>query len=750
MDHPVTQAWIAADQDVSIQYQIHLGLWTDWTRGRILGQTLTLSRNNANLLIAFTASFVVFVGSRLWSIACLFLHRSYSTPEQRDAFHRQRQVVLRNSTSSDAGLLSLVQMYWAWRTRSAVRPLLRIAPALIISIICTVGFTVAGGFSSQIQLGGDTSGSDVLLEGSNCGTIGDIESIAQQTAYVSVTSKWVAESLNYVQQCYSANSSGIADCNYYVTQRLPGYINNTAGCPFPDSSMCKDAESNILLDTGFLNSHDHLGVNAPPEERILLRSVLQCAPLTTEGFNSPDGSNYTAYYYGEQLGVEYGNFTYEVENLDAQYQLKNDHQLSEQTYVLRELFAGTVNGTPALFSASSFMPIPQLSRNDSDLSIIFLSGYGVFSSTPIHDPWYRATTPLAQLNSTGDSGSVQVYRQDDAASPLGCVSQWQFCNAYEASCGPLASFMDAQSGAMSVFEGDAADRLDWLISSLNIDPGTLPGMLEEAQGDSLLSRQSLSSGYQGDALPDNQWQLEVTNWFAICLAFMQQTLLETVSGDGSPVPNLQLQKPETAAAKKLCRSQKIRTTKYSSFSFFGILFTYILGIAIIAISFALEPIFEFLYKRRGYKQYNFVEWTTDSTLQLQRLAYDERNGDWEHCMDAVPTTKTDFQLRRLDTRDPDHPRLLGSDSEKNTLVATESYGTAVEEDRKNNHLAAVQTVTNHDTQGPEDPHIRLAATTRGDAVNANVREIEAISPISTHSSASTVENEAIHNDRERV
>lgn len=205
-----------------------------------------------------------------------------------------------------------------------------------MSIICTVGFTLAGGFSSQIQLGGDTSGSDVLLTGADCQIIGDIDTLAQQTAYVTLTSKWTGEALNYVQQCYSDNSSGIADCNYYVSQRLPAYVDSAADCPF-EASMCKNASSNIVLDTGFLNSHEHFGVNAPPEERILTRSVLQCAPLVTEGFSSADG-NYTAYNYGPQLlssPSHLDNNTYEAESFDVQYALKNDHKLVEQTYELR-------------------------------------------------------------------------------------------------------------------------------------------------------------------------------------------------------------------------------------------------------------------------------------------------------------------------------------------------------------------------------------------------------------------------------
>lgn len=99
------------------QYQVYLGIWTDWTRGPILGQTLTLSRNNANLLIAFTASFIVFVGSRIWVILCLILHRSYSTAEQRDALHHQRQAILRNSSTSDGGLVRLLVL-WLRRIKS--------------------------------------------------------------------------------------------------------------------------------------------------------------------------------------------------------------------------------------------------------------------------------------------------------------------------------------------------------------------------------------------------------------------------------------------------------------------------------------------------------------------------------------------------------------------------------------------------------------------------------------------------------
>jgi hypothetical protein len=44
--------------DSTDQYVVYLGKWTNWSRGPVFGATLTLSREDANLLIAFVAFFV--------------------------------------------------------------------------------------------------------------------------------------------------------------------------------------------------------------------------------------------------------------------------------------------------------------------------------------------------------------------------------------------------------------------------------------------------------------------------------------------------------------------------------------------------------------------------------------------------------------------------------------------------------------------------------------------------------------------
>lgn len=96
-------------------------------------------------------------------------------------------------------------------------------------------------------------------------------------------------------------------------------MDTQAPCPFSNVSICRTNSSNIRLDTGYIDLNDDLGVNAPPENNILFRSVLQCAPLETQGYTEPmkgPRDNFTAYYYGPSFPT---NYTYMVEDLDSQY-----------------------------------------------------------------------------------------------------------------------------------------------------------------------------------------------------------------------------------------------------------------------------------------------------------------------------------------------------------------------------------------------------------------------------------------------
>lgn len=293
-----------------------------------MGQTLTLRRQEANLLIAFTASIIAFVAARTWRIFCFFTHRYYSTSDPQSIVYHQRQAILRNSASPEDSVRLLLGLLWTWRrSRQRYYPL----PVLIVSIICISGFTVAGGFSSQVST---AAGDEVLINSDICGYLPLSSMRDAVEAYKAAN---IHSASNYAQQCYSEDgAAGILDCGKFVTRRLQAdTADQHATCPFSDH-MCRSTSDNLRLDTGYIDSHYDLGLNAPPNERILWRNILHCAPLVTEGFTSQitddaSSQNITLYHYGHRFDKgEDIDYLYAAPDVASQYnstvtQLKNSN-----------------------------------------------------------------------------------------------------------------------------------------------------------------------------------------------------------------------------------------------------------------------------------------------------------------------------------------------------------------------------------------------------------------------------------------
>lgn len=294
---------------------MYLGRWTNWSRGHVVGSTITLTRRDGTLLIAFVALFITIVGTSFWRIACYGLHRFFSTEAARDALYHQRQAVLRNSANGASGLGSLTEILYAWnRGKKTKHAYSRLLPLLAFTIISLASFAVASGFSSRIST---ALGNEILISSSRCGPVYPWEAdnvtsfnviqpyMAQMAAAVSI----------YVQRCYS-NTSNPEECRTLVRQKLPVEVERNASCPF-GGGICLKENQNIRVDSGLLDSHDDFGLNTPPSQRFLYRSVLQCAPLNTTNhqsqFNYSDDrvrESYVRYHLGENPGAS-TNFTYE-------------------------------------------------------------------------------------------------------------------------------------------------------------------------------------------------------------------------------------------------------------------------------------------------------------------------------------------------------------------------------------------------------------------------------------------------------
>ncbi|KAI0508646.1 hypothetical protein F5B22DRAFT_638534 [Xylaria bambusicola] len=674
------------------QYPIRLGMWTNWSRGQIMGSTLTLQRRDADLLIAFIGFLIAFFATRAWRILCFVFHRYYSTPLPQDAIYHQHQAILRNSSSPEDGINLLLRLLWESRhSKGRLRPL----STATVATCCLTVFTIAGGFSSRISTG---IGNEVLISSNHCGSsllTSVFDDPEKYFAGLPYRAGLINNAANYALQCYSSNISVGLNCDRYVKKHITGTVDLEAPCPFGDR-ICRNETLNIRLDSGYVDSHEDLGVNSPPDQRVLWRNVLQCGPLTTEGFTSeqnPAGQNetFTLYHYGNTTGVRGDplDYVYRAASVESQYSYILTSTDIIDTYFTHHLnpIQSTV-GNRTTRKNSDFEPIQPLFQNDADTYIIFLSGNGVQYSFPTSDEWYQvAATPSNGSSVSADTASPnKVYLPLQPASPLGCADQYQFCNTAlpeERRCGPLASLLDAISGAAPLF---GTQYLNYFTSGLNAGNaktesearfnyfasrfGTRTSiniLLTQLGSMGLISQRNLLGGIQGPLAP-NQWQLDISHLWNITMALQQVALIDMAYGPTDPGTLQTWINFTSPALQKICGSQKIHSTAYGSFSVFGLCFTLLFGFLITLISFLLEPTSRYLCKKKGYKPYTHLEWTTNATLQLQRLAYDEvGSGTWSQCIQQIPHTKANELLACLDITDPTHP-VLYSAAHKETEV----------------------------------------------------------------------------------
>ena len=328
----------AGDRGITA-YEVHAGPWTNWSRGRVLGATLTLTRSDGNLLIAFVAFFLSIIAARFWRVACMALHYFYSTPAPSDGLHHQRQALLRNMPNPEVGFWTIMDLGRSWR-RKALKPWLRLIPLLFLAFFCIAGFALASVFSARVA---SVTESEVLLSGTKCGftdldrLLGKDTLSLFQLVYRPYRARDLLSADNYARQCYASNPAGSLGCDTFVRKQVPTTVITNASCPF-SGDICKNSTANLRLDTGFLDSHEDFGLNTPEEQRFQYRRLVQCAPLTTEGyksqFNMSADRSYTRYHYGPSTHEGQGNFTAQFSNdLYDEYlrvngsSIQNDYQI---------------------------------------------------------------------------------------------------------------------------------------------------------------------------------------------------------------------------------------------------------------------------------------------------------------------------------------------------------------------------------------------------------------------------------------
>lgn len=328
----------------------------------------------------------------------------------------------------------------------------------------------------------------------------------------------------------------------------------------------------------------------------------------------------------------------------------------------------------------------------------------------VYDDWYRANVSLGNVTfQTGvQQSSLPVFSSDEPANPLGCISQVQICNPIlpeSSRCTPLVSAADAKTIAVeTIWTERQAKVFDNLLLRLAYfsDEQFIVRLLNTQ---ALKARYRLVDGLQA-SLPDDQWKSEVEFWYATGMANLQGSFIDTATVPSDPSILSFSRGPSTAAEKDICHSQvsqavfsashtslflqtlftlfkrlgnctltsakRIVSTDYANFSLFWLYFILITGSLIIFLSYTIEPIVSWIQRKLHFDRYSRLEWCTNETLQLQRLANEELGlGTWNGGADSVPITAPGEHMAVLDLSKPNHPRLKAPPLSFDALLAME-------------------------------------------------------------------------------
>jgi hypothetical protein len=251
---------------------------------------------------------------------------------------------------------------------------------------------------------------------------------------------------------------------------------------------------------------------------------------------------------------------------------------------------------------------------------------------------------------------------------MACIDQHQFCNPKK---------LEQQSPDCTRLGGYAPVRddlatLDFSIKQL-ATAGTIVDQAEystigdaiSGRGTSALRASELTLNTFQSALPNNQWMIEASSWFAVSLARIQFGVVDFAAGPTTLAANGVVDYPSLEPVQELCKQQKVRDFgAHQNFSVLGLGLIFGIGLFIIFLSMVAESCLNVVASltkgRKKSKSHRRLQWILDDKLQLQRMVYQYTGqGEWTNKKSAVPVTlSSNEKIYQLpENIDPEQPGL---------------------------------------------------------------------------------------------
>ena len=286
----------------------------------------------------------------------------------------------------------------------------------------------------------------------------------------------------------------------------------------------------------------------------------------------------------------------------------------------------------------------------------------------VKDPWFKAESKLEVTEIEEQTHTFLTNTFWLASEPvgvLGCASQNQFCNPITGDCTALSGQLTL---TLAEVEKLFNPRQTYVVRRIG-DAGRVGSLLllaSEHLGSGFMVASSLFQNTIGDALPDNQWVVELNHWMRIGYTYLQISMTWWVAGDGVAQQDQYKVAPTSPDETWMCSNQIVQRNDHSSFSILGIVLILVIGALIIFGQLLLNRVLNFHRQRVHGSNVETPPWNAANILQVQRVAFEGQGVNvWTSGpYDMVPVTAPGQKFDDLRVgHDHDHNHHLSDSKE---------------------------------------------------------------------------------------
>ncbi|KAK0641330.1 hypothetical protein B0T16DRAFT_461405 [Cercophora newfieldiana] len=607
-------------------FNVYIGAWLNYSNDVL---TLTLRDKEASILSAALVLFVGVVANHSWNVCKFIVHQVRTTRDTGDELHQQQQVALRNSANNVHALLLMLRLAFGWgipkRRTSKMAAFGGSIPLIVLTLLGAIGWAVAQLFLAVVWT---NTGDHFLVIPNHCGLVAatsNVTTAAGQAQFDLIKGGLTGANI-YQLQCYRQHNDSDADrtrCNKFPVPRLD-WIGSDAECPFGNKDLCLPATNStpFRMDSGYINSQTHLGINVEHSNSIDFRYIATCSPLVPDYKVRKNGSYF--YYYGgnDDIADDYNDTRVTWVYNNTKGTNDNSYNIWPFSYVVDKEFRNLIrNWGPN----NSMIPSD---KSAFTMSIFFISAGDMFHVSHSDDPVFGTKSKSGRK-----INGVEAFAPRNPMSVLGCTEEHEVCNPSES--GPnRCMMMTRKPSNATVIERlklNPSQAATILILRTELERNLFRNYVSSLNPQ-LIATNGLIRGtrnyLQYLALPKDHWRAEVSRWFDINLIMLQSAFVDYVTGPDEPAVIPMLIPPEkdtnTTAEireelRRTCERQIVRNVNgVRNFNLRAILWVVGPGFAIIMLGFTIDSLAGWAQGLLRKGEARRALWIKDDMLQPKR------------------------------------------------------------------------------------------------------------------------------------